>query len=464
MKRSKRQSLFMLGAVIVLMVCRPSSQVAKGHDETMKRKNSKSLFVGCLVLLAAICFRAAGNPGGEVRLAPPADPIPRTLFGMHIHHLATRTPWPGTKFGAIRLWDSYAAWPDVEPEKGKWNFAGVDKYVAQAEQNGVEVLLPLGLSPTWASARPEEKSSNRPGNAAPAKNIDDWREYVSTIATRYKGRVHYYEIWNEPNLKDFYTGSIPQLVEVARIASTTLKEVDPTNLVSSPPFTGVHGVNSLDQYLQAGGGKYVDVIGYHFYVNPAEPEQMVQLIQNVKNVLAKYGQGGKPLWDTETGWAIQNTQSEVKPAPGKGFNSVVLSQEEASAYIARTYVLAWATGVSRLYWYAWDNGVMGLADADGKTAKPPAKAYGIVEDWLVGAKMLSCTTDLDGSWVAELSRPGNYHGWIVWNPTRTLNSTPPAYRKVKQVRDLAGKTEPVNSERPSVTIGPSPVLFESQAP
>jgi hypothetical protein len=294
--------------------------------------------------------------------------------------------------------------------------------------------------------------------------MEDWRSYVRTVATRYKGRIHEYEIWNEPNLKVFYTGLIPQLVEMARIAYTTLKEVDPTNLVISPPVTAIYGVSWLDQYLQAGGGKYADVIGYHFYVNPAPPEEMVALIQQVEDVMAKHGVRNKELWDTETGWAIENFQKRVQPAPGKGFNSVVLSQEVASAYVARTYVLAWAAGVSRLYWYAWDNGVMGLVDADGKTAKAPAKAYGIVENWLVGAKIVYCATNLDGSWVAELSRPGNYHAWIVWNPARTVNSTLPAYWKVKQVRDLAGKTESVHPERPSIPIGPTPVLLENQAP
>jgi hypothetical protein len=107
---------------------------------------------------------------------------------------------------------------------------------------------------------------------------------------------------------------------------------------------------------------------------------------------------------------------------------------------------------------------MGLVDADGKTMKAPAKAYGIVEDWLVDAKMVYCRTNLDGSWVAELSRPGNYHGWIAWNPARTVNSTLPASWKVKQVRDLAGKTELLRPGSPSFPIGPTPVLLESQAP
>jgi glycosyltransferase involved in cell wall biosynthesis len=96
---------------------------------------------------------------------------------MHIYHMlrgaAQPTPWPLIPFGTWRLWDAYVAWPWVEPEKGKWDFANLDKYLSQAEQNRVDVLLPLGLSPTWASARPTEKSGYSPGYAAEFLAISD---------------------------------------------------------------------------------------------------------------------------------------------------------------------------------------------------------------------------------------------------------------------------------------------------
>jgi len=317
-------------------------------------------------------FFATGALRADTMLAPPEDPIPPAYFGMHIHRLATTTPWPEVPFGTWRLWDAYVAWPNLEPRKDQWDFATLDKYVTAAEQNHVDVLLPLGLSPRWASSRPNEESGYMPGNAAPPIHVDEWQNYVRTLATRYKGRIHTYEIWNEPNLKQFYTGSVQELVRLAKVAYTTLKQVDPMILVCSPSATGKDGAIWLEQYFQAGGGKYTDVIGYHFYVNPEPPENMVPLIQKVKAVMEKYGMH-EQLWDTETGWAIQNNQSLVAPALGKGFNSLVLTGEQASAYIARAYLLSWGAGVSHLYWYSWDNRIMGLTEADGKTIKAPAR-------------------------------------------------------------------------------------------
>jgi hypothetical protein len=404
----------------------------------------KTLSVLALVAVA-ISVACWGNSrtAQVVDLRPPDTPVPITLFGLHIHHLLVPpyTAWPSVPFACWRLWDAYAAWPNLEPEKGKWNFATTDKYVTLAEQHHVELLFPLALAPTWASSRPEEKSGYSPGNAAVPKNLREWESYVRTVAMHYKGRVHEYEIWNEPNLKGFYTGSIPEMVQLAKVAYETLKKVDPSIIVTSPPATGASGLGWFDQYLKAGGGQYADVIGYHLYVNPAPPEEMVPLIRQVEQIMRNDGFGDKPLWDTETGWAIQNKQSVVKPYPGKGYNSIVLSADEAAATVVRAYILSWASGVSRLYWYSWDSWEMGLVDRDGKTLKAPAIAYGEMEKWLVGARMDSCTSDAADTWTCAISRPGGYRGWIIWNPTATRKLAKfaiPAAWHVTRVKDLLG--------------------------
>src|SRR4029077_5736022 len=95
-------------------------------------------------------------------------------------------------------------------------------------------------------------------------------------------------------------------------------------------------------------------------------------------------------------------------------------------------------GVSRFYWYAWDNKVMGLTEADGATLKPPARAYEEVEKWLLGAEMRRGASDAQGTWVSQIVRNAAYQAWIVWNPERTLQfEIPPSWR-VKRLRDLAG--------------------------
>ncbi|MGL4502111.1 MAG: GH39 family glycosyl hydrolase, partial [Planktothrix sp.] len=245
------------------------------------------LLLLCLSTGMVVGFNSISVEGG-VNLGQPDKEIPATLFGMHLHHVATtptyrtdppiteHTPWPSVPIPTWRLVAAYVEWFALEPQKGEWNFEILDKSLELAEKHQVEPLMYLGFSPRWASQRPDEPSAYGPGKAAPPQNIEDWRNYVRTVATRYKGRIHYYELWNEPNgYKRFYTGTVAEMVELSREAYQILKEVDPTITVVSPSATGdwgsSPGVEWLEEFLSQGGGDYADVIGYHFYVMPGPP-------------------------------------------------------------------------------------------------------------------------------------------------------------------------------------------------
>jgi Glycosyl hydrolases family 39 len=420
---------------------------------------SVAFFFGLLIIATMTTHRWRGTEPAE-SLVPPTEPVPSSLFGLHIHHLNTPTPWPAVPFGAWRLWDAYAVWPNVEPQKGRWDFSWLDNDVSEAERHHVEILLPLGLSPGWASSRPGEKSGYSPGNAAEPRDLSDWQEYVRQVATRYKGRIHAYEIWNEPNLSEFFSGRPEQMLELARTAYGVLKKVDNTIIVVSPSATSQSGIAWLDDYLKLGGGAYADVIGFHLYVTPEAPEKMLELGHRLRTVVQENHLDGKPLWNTEAGWLITNRLSEVRPRSSSF--SKVLTLEEASAYVARCYVLNWAMGISRFYFYSWDSEVGGLTEADGRTLKPPATAYAEIENWLVGARMLSCLADQNDTWSCELSRPG-YRGWVVWNPRRTMKFRIPESWPVSRRKNLSGERLPLGSD-PLISIGPTPILLESEPP
>jgi hypothetical protein len=380
---------------------------------------------------------------------PPSQPVPATLFALHIHHAATTTPWPEVPFAEWRLWDAYVAWPNLEPHRGQWHFEMLDRYVNLAEQDRVTILLPLGLSPTWASARPGEKSTYQPGNAAEPQDIEDWRNYVRTVANRYKGRIHEYEIWNEPNQKGFWTGNITEMVKLTREAAGIIREIDPHATVVSPSATTENGVGWLSEFLRQGGGQWVDVIGYHFYVMPQSPEAVVPLIQKVRRIMEDNAVDHKPLWNTEIGWAFP------KPFP---------SQDLAAAYVVRTYVLNWAGGVQRLYWYAWDNHnwvTIQLTEASSKTLTPAGRAYQTAEEWLVGATLKQCDEDQSHTWICELDREGAPER-LVWNTDHTPEFAVPADWHARYTTSIEGESQALSKS--SFMLGQAPVLFSPTEP
>jgi hypothetical protein len=393
-------------------------------------------------LLLTVAITGASWAESSVSLTPRDIPIPPTYFGMHIHRATNGTPWPSVPFGGWRLWDSKVTWQDVEPDRNQWNFTLLDKEVSLAISHHVEPIVPLALSPTWASARPQEPSSHAPGGAAEPSNMGDWRNYVRTLGKRYYGRVFQYEIWNEPNVPKFYSGSIEALVELTREAYTILHAIDSRVIVISPSYPGFDGLAGLNSFLSQGGGNFVDVIGFHLYVKEQPPEKMVDLIAELKGILNRNGVS-KPLWDTEAGW------SHPKPFP----------EELAPAWVSRAFILNWAAGVSRFYWYAWDNHEWVTLEMVGKDnrPKPAATAYDTTEKWLVGATMKACSS-ADDIWICSLSREGT-RSWIVWKKSGQGRFAIPPDWHVHQSESLSGAVSEISASR-EISIGPLPQLLQ----
>jgi endo-1,4-beta-mannosidase len=266
---------------------------------------SRALTFGLTLVLLAAPY---GSGIGSRHILTPLQPIPPSYFGMHIQHTvisveaAPLTPWPSVTVPEWRLWDARVTWPEIEPQKGKWRFATLDKSVAIAREHNAKVVLTLGFTPHWASARPQEFVGYNPGWAAEPADFKDWRVFVRTVATRYKGRIHIYEIWNEPNLtKIYWTGSTEQMIALGREADQIIKSIDPSAILVSPSATSDDGLKWLSEFLSKGGRQYVDVIGYHFYVFPAAQRQWCRSSKRLS----------KLRYPTERGASLSGIRSRV---------------------------------------------------------------------------------------------------------------------------------------------------------
>lgn len=233
----------------------------------------------------------------------PTDTIPASFFGTHINK-GHNQYWPSMDQGMIRLWDTGTNWKDVEPTNNGWDWERLDLYVdtlTKANCPSCEITYTMGITPTWA-APTGAPASPYGGSTAPPTNMEDWRDYVRAVGNRYKGKIKYWEIWNEVNAEGggkytFYSGSKDKLVEMTRIASEELKAIDPNNVILAPNVTET-GLGYLDDLLRKGVGRYTDVISYHQYPNYS-PENSVPAYEAVKNVMQNNGVESKPIWNTE---------------------------------------------------------------------------------------------------------------------------------------------------------------------
>lgn len=81
------------------------------------------------------------------------------------------------------------------PEPGAWNFAAADAFVAYGERHGMFIV---GHTLVWHNQTPAWFFQDDDGApAAPATMRERMRDYIHTVAGRYAGRVHAWDVVNE---------------------------------------------------------------------------------------------------------------------------------------------------------------------------------------------------------------------------------------------------------------------------
>lgn len=415
---------------------------------TVRRSAVAAAAALALVLTASVGFAPQAQAAGI--------PIGPGLFGLHVNDPIAH--YPTVPFGTVRLWDSGTSWNDIQPSPGVWDFSQLDAQVARLRAARKDIVIVLGVTPRWASKRPNEAGNYGPGTAAEPKDIRTWTAYVRKLAIRYKGKVNKWELYNEPNVKLFFSGQPKNMLDMAHAAWTQLKTIDRTNTVISPGVA-IRTLNSpkwLDTYLQIGGGRYANVIAVHFYVRARQrPEDTIGYLAIVRKIMIARGVNTLPLWNTESGYGRATDDPKTNE---------IYTGSRAMAYVARTYVLMAAGNVARSYWYGWDQrGFTGLylTATDQMTANTAGVAYGVTYKWLVGARISGCAHPLAGplagGYSCSLVR-GRTQVRIIWQPdvNRAIR-IPAGYRSVQR---LDGSKKPVRAGS-ILTVGPLPVLIST---
>ena len=412
----------------------------------MRSRKQMDVTLKGFILAAVLLLKSLSGCGTVVvsNPSPSLAPVPDRYFGMHVGFVTPGTPWPAVPFGTWRLWDADVTWKDLEPAKGAWNFSRLDSLIALGQQHNVDVILPLALTPQWASERPNEPSAYTPGAAAPPTNIHDWTNYVQTVAARYKGKIAFYEMGNEMNCKPMWTGTPEQIVALQQAAYTAIRSADPDARFISANMTTSNGLPLLHRLLELGYQNSADIIGYHFYVTPSQPEAIAPLASSVITLLHQYAVK-KPLWNTETGWL-----------PPDKFSS----EDQAAAVVVRALLVARASGIDRFLWYEWDNHCcvsLFMTEPDNATPACPAHAFASLQKWLVGNVLGPCTVDQNSTWSCTLTFSDQRHGVILWNPKGKSEVNEKLTWTPTELEDMYGNAMPTPSTH--ITVGEQPVML-----
>jgi hypothetical protein len=373
---------------------------------------------------------------------------PATLFGMHINMFTATNNWPPLQQGVVRFWDIGIHWNQVETNTNYFVWTKFDDStnVVWTNNPATQIIYTLGQTPAWAALTTNTPTAkNGPGASSEPRDMNDWSNYVQTVALRYKGLIKYYEVWNETDSQSYYTGAISNMVTMAQIAREVLTNVDPTIKILGPNIT-LGGLGWLEQFIQA-GGPLPDIVTFHDYTE-SRPESSLGEIVGLRDMLARYPQwSALPIWCTE-GAASTNANPQAN-----------------AGIVSRAWLFWWTQNVQNWCWYTWDKGAS--AGYVPLSINPPSEtpdaggiAYSNTANWLVGAQMTDLTIDTNGTWIATLQRLGFTTAHVLWNPDVTTNCAIPASWNVFQMRDLSNNVTSLTNVS-AVTVNFAPVILDS---
>ncbi len=302
--------------------------------------------------------------------------------------------WPDSNVpvGSLRLWDSGTAWSQVESTKGSYNWSLLDKAVKNAEAHKTRsILLVLGSTPTWNAKRVKATDYPVPGAASAPKSVQAWDAFVRAVATRYKGRIDSYQIWNEASLGMFWNGSPELMAELTKRAYDIIKDVDPkATVVAASTTVRLEGAFTrfFSRYLAALGelGWPVDVFAAHLYPNSRGSTSVRDgYIDQVTTALAAAGAPDKPVWDTELNYGLAG--------PGTENPHQVIAGAKARDWVVQTMFDSLASGISRTYWYIWTPQAYPLLGLQLTNDSGGAAGLRVYRQWAVGASTTGCVDD-----------------------------------------------------------------------
>ena len=232
------------------------------------------------------------------------------------------------------------------PERSAWD--KYDNIVTLSEKNELQLIARLSSPPQWAHQGYEDL-----GDFGPPADFQDYADFVQTVVTRYKGRIHYYQIWNEPNIFPEWGNQRVNPEDYARLlcaAYKAAKQVDPSVVIISAalaPTVAQDGRDLSDLiFLQrmynAGAGQCFDVLsaqGYGLF-SGAYDRRLSPLTTNVarhmllRDIMVRNGDANKSIWLSELNWdAVPNEPEKIQDY---GKYGVVTAQEQAR-YVPQTY-------------------------------------------------------------------------------------------------------------------------------
>jgi len=217
-------------------------------------------------------------------------------------------------------------WAQIEPAPGQFHWQPWDHIVDAIEAHGLELVAVLDTTPPWAREGPNP-------HTPPSKEAYFGR-FARAFALRYGDRLHYYQIWDEPNLSAHWGDRYVDPEAYARLLQTgtfQIRAADPQAVILAAGLapTWEPGPLNLDEaafleaLYEASEERYFDVVAakpYGFWSGPEDRRVSSQTLNfsrlvSLREVMVAQGDSGRPIWAVEWGWNALPDGWQGAPSP-----------------------------------------------------------------------------------------------------------------------------------------------------
>jgi xylan 1,4-beta-xylosidase len=183
-----------------------------------------------------------------------------------------------------------------------FDFVEVDRIYDTILDIGLKPVVELSFMPAQIARDPGQTVFAYRGIISPPRRWQDWHDLVAALATHLVARYGIdqvatwpFEVWNEPNLEVFWSGTQGEYLRLYDEAATAVKSVDARLLVGGPATAAGEWIGVLAAHAEKESIP-LDFATSHTYGN---------LPLDVRPTLSRYGSGGLPVWWTE--WGVGST-------------------------------------------------------------------------------------------------------------------------------------------------------------
>jgi hypothetical protein len=224
-------------------------------------------------------------------------------------------------------------------------------------------------TPPWAAISLERYnealSAKRPQTVPP--DTQKYETIITEIAQHYRGQVDFWEIWNEPDIQQFWRGSTDEYVAFFKKIAPLLKSIDPASRILSC----MSGYNEqfLSKMIDGGALKDADLFAFHPYIKKSASWDLA--LSRVEGYLFSRGINLE-IFSDESGFPYHNAEWFTPPPAC----TPLTQRDSLDVAIARSL----SNGLAKLSIFnaGGDDGPYGIFDGKGQ----PRPAYSVFADYV----------------------------------------------------------------------------------